>query len=169
MLQRVRPHSFAQSPHLALAPCALAPPSPRSRIPHSPFPGAPTPTPTLYHVYHVHPLILIPLLPLPSSIRAQTLHQNSALLSNVTSGQRTPPPFLPAQKPQIPPLPSPKIPSVRFPSLRSLPSVPKSRNPSSLMKKRAVPLGILQFPRTCPVSLSQTSRDGTTAAPPCSL
>jgi len=104
-----------------------------------------------------------------SSIPEQTLHKNSALPSNVTSGLGIPLPSPRGQRRQTLPQPSQKIPSAPFPSLRSLVSDLKSQNPRTLMKKRVDPLGILQFPRTCPVSRSQTSRDGTTAALPCSL
>ena len=125
--------------------------------------GAPnTPTVTC------HLLISLSRPRLRSSIQEQTLRQNSALPLNVTSGQRIPPHFPREQRQQMPPLPSRKTPSAPFPSLLSLASDPRSRNLNNLMKKRADPLGILQFPRTCPVSLSQTSRDGTTAALPCS-
>ena len=103
-----------------------------------------------------------------SSIREQTLRQNSALPLNVTSGRRILPHFPHEQRRQMPPLPSRKTPSAPFLLLLSLPSDLKSQNLKTLMKKRADPLGILQFPRTCPVFLSQTSRDGTTVALPCS-
>lgn len=104
-----------------------------------------------------------------SSIPEQTLRQSSALPSNVTSGLKIPLPFPPGQRRQILPLPSQKIRSAPFPSPLSLALDLKSQNPSTPMKKRVDPLGILQFPRTCPVSHLRISRDGTTAAPPCSL
>jgi hypothetical protein len=104
-----------------------------------------------------------------SSIPEQTLPQSSALPSNVISGLGILLPFQPGQRRQMLPLPSQKIPSAPFPLLLSLALDLKSRNPSTLMKKRADPSGISRFLRTCPVSRSQTSRDGTTAAPLCSL
>ena len=159
LLRRVRPqHSLkiaSRSPAL--------PQSGTYYLPQSPGGGAPTLSTITCHL-----LISLSRLPLHSSIREQTLRQNSVLPLNVTSGQRIPPHFPRAQRRQIPPPLSRKTPSVPFPSLLSLPSVLKSRSLSTLMKKRADPLGILQFRRTCPVSLSQTSRDGTTAVLPCS-
>lgn len=111
-----------------------------------------------------------PLIPrFRSSIPAQTLRQSLVLLSNVISGLGIPLPFLRGQRQQMLPLLSQKIPNAPFPLLLSPVLDLKLRNLNNLMKNRAVPLGILQFPRTCPVSHSQTSRDGTTVAPPCSL
>ncbi len=98
-----------------------------------------------------HPLILSRLR-FRSSIPGQTLHQSSALPLNVISGLRIPLPFPRGQRRQMLPLPSQKIPNAPFPLLLSLVSDLKSRNLSTLMKNRAAPLGILQFPRTCPVS-----------------
>ena len=155
----------------------------------TPFGNSPSPSLPLSHFHppaHAHPIFRSPrraptaptvtshlLISLSrprlrSSIQERTLRQSSALPLNVTSGQRIPPHFPREQRQQMPPLPSRKTPSAPFPSLLSLASDPRSRNLNTLMKKRADPLGILQFLRTCPVSLSQTSRDGTTAALPCS-
>jgi hypothetical protein len=135
---------------------------------HPPIRRIPSSVLQHYHVASTHPFASSRLR-FRSSIPGQTLRMNSAHLSNVTSGLRIPPPFPHGQRRQMLPPPSQMIPSAPFPSLLSLALDLKSQNPSTLMKKRADPLRILQFPRTCPVSPSQTSRDGTTAAPPCSL